>query len=475
VPYRIEDKWGIADFFEKMVIEPKYEEVRLFSDQITPTKTDKSLARVKLNGLYGYVDESGNEVIEPMYDKASDFNNGYALVIKGRKSFVIDVSNNIVNDSLYKAIELLPNYTVSAPLELLPPLEKSNWDKEYNDLACEKVLPIKGNDMGFLVKKNGKWGVVQYGELWVPIEYDSIHPYAGRSYVLFQNDKQGLCVRFEGGTPQTITDTKYDEIKIIKRNGYSGQLYWYRTNDYWGFISSRKKFVEPKYKTLDISKERDFLYEVTTKNGDFGYYLIGLNKEYFKEKIPPTLDELKIKFIEAETYANNYIEQLLTGIDPDKLIKDMEDCLQAAMNKQFDDKNAFYNGSLTPGAVNIDKLDTNLLSSIADIFYTNGIVDKEAINVSPKLIEACQHLNTKFSDLIEKYPNYPFSQIVKTLKIDIINETNPHLVSTAMAQVYGDCDFNTEFYQKVILLYNFYGLVYYHLVEEGKIKKPFEK
>ncbi|TRX51584.1 WG repeat-containing protein [Fulvivirga sp. M361] len=475
VPYRIGDKWGLANFYEELVIEPKYEEVGLFSDQVSPTKTDKSLARVKWNGLYGYVNESGIEVIEPQYEKASGFNQGYALVEKDGKSFVINVHNEIANDSLYKAVELLPNYSVLMPLNVLPPVEMNSWKKIYHDLGCEKVLPIKGNTMGFLIKKNERWGVVQYGELWIPMEYDSIHPYADKSYVLYRNGKEGLCVRFRGGVPPTITATEYDEIKIVKRHGYSDQLYWYRKDDYWGFINSRYKFIEPKYRSLNLSKERNFLYEVTTKDGDFGYYLMSLDKEYFADKQKPKTDELRPYFSGAEIYADKYVQQILPGVDVSQLVEDMEGCIRSAMNSSAENKKELYTNFCLGQDVDISKMDRNQLSKLSKKYHADDIVVEKAINVSPKLISVCQHLDTTFTDLIEKYPDYPLSQIVKTFKADIINETSPALINSAMSHVFDDCDFDTGFYQKVVLLYKFYGLVYFHLVDKGMIESPLKK
>ena len=46
---------------------------------------------VKKGKLYGYIDEDGNEVIKPQFDKGESFSNGSAQVTKGGKIFKIDI------------------------------------------------------------------------------------------------------------------------------------------------------------------------------------------------------------------------------------------------------------------------------------------------------------------------------------------------------------------------------------------------
>ena len=56
-----------------VIIEPQYQEAGVFSE---------GYAFVKRDGLWGYVDEAGNEVVAPQYDWAGDVNDGHAVVAK---------------------------------------------------------------------------------------------------------------------------------------------------------------------------------------------------------------------------------------------------------------------------------------------------------------------------------------------------------------------------------------------------------
>ena len=57
------------------------------------------LACMKKSDLYGFIDSKGNWVIEPIYESASNFVNGYAKVRKNGSYYYIDTSGTIVSSS----------------------------------------------------------------------------------------------------------------------------------------------------------------------------------------------------------------------------------------------------------------------------------------------------------------------------------------------------------------------------------------
>ncbi len=472
IPYRFIDQWGVANFFVEMIVEPKYEEVRLFDDQFSPDFIDFSLARIKADGKYGFINEYGEEVIAPMYDEATDFNAAYALVSKGGERFVIDTKNTIVQDSLYQPPNVPPNhYSDKIPLEVSSfPLTTGRWKKIYEELGYKDIYKIYDNRKNFLIKKTNKWGVVQNGKVIIPVEYDSIHPYSNQCFVLYRDGKKGVA-ELGNSKPILLSNPEYDEIKFVYRSqyGHTNPLIWYRKNDLWGFVNYKNKLTEPKYNSISISKERDFLYELITNKGRLGYYQINLDIPFFTDTIPLTNKEIKPFFVEAERYANKYLKQALSDIKLKKVIKDMEAYFLSGMLDEIDDKKTlYYNFSMNNG-MKIYNLDTLLLSQIATILLDKNIIVQDATTVSPKLIATCKHLQIKYADLITRYPKYPFSQIVNTFKTDIINDTNPGLINSAMKRVLDNCDFDTEFYQKVVFLYKFYSFAYLQLVKQKKL------
>lgn len=69
-PYQEGDKWGYRNSEEKVVITPKYDEVKPFVEGI---------ARVKLNGKWGLIDINGEEITPLKYDEA-----GFSLKVSRR-------------------------------------------------------------------------------------------------------------------------------------------------------------------------------------------------------------------------------------------------------------------------------------------------------------------------------------------------------------------------------------------------------
>ena len=86
-------KWGFKDRrTDKMVIEPKYDNVDNFHE---------GLARVKLNGKWGFIDKTGKIVIEPKYDAAWDFSEGLASVKLNGKWGFIDKTGKEITELKY--------------------------------------------------------------------------------------------------------------------------------------------------------------------------------------------------------------------------------------------------------------------------------------------------------------------------------------------------------------------------------------
>lgn len=65
-------KYGYMDNVERVtIIQPEYDYIGSFED---------GLSRISINNKWGYIDETGNMVIKPVYEFARDFHDGYAAV-----------------------------------------------------------------------------------------------------------------------------------------------------------------------------------------------------------------------------------------------------------------------------------------------------------------------------------------------------------------------------------------------------------
>ncbi len=88
-------KWGfIHRKTNKVVVEPKYDEVFAYKEDI---------CCVELDGKFGYIDRNGEEIIPLVYEVASSFSEGYASVCKNGAYGYINPQNEVVVDFKFSA------------------------------------------------------------------------------------------------------------------------------------------------------------------------------------------------------------------------------------------------------------------------------------------------------------------------------------------------------------------------------------
>ena len=195
-------KWGYVEK-RKKVIPYLYDEAEEFNN---------GLAKVKINGKYGFINKKG-EVVLPLiydeieYDEAEKFDNGLAKVkINGKYGF-INIKGEVVLSLIYDEIETIPvqiNGTSRVKLNnkyglldltrklIVQPIydEMGRFDYEWAEVKLDgkkgfidkdgyEVIPPIYDDIGKFqnnlapVKSNGKFGYINMkGEIVIPIQYD---------------------------------------------------------------------------------------------------------------------------------------------------------------------------------------------------------------------------------------------------------------------------------------------------------------
>ena len=210
------DKFGFIDQSGTEVVPCKYDFAYSFSE---------GLARVELNGKWSFIDKSGNEVIPCRYDFAYSFYEGLARVKLNGKYGFIDQSGTEVIPCKYDDVDDF--YEGLARVEL-------NGKYGFIDQSGTEVIPCKYDDVddfseGFArVELNGKYGYIdQNGTEVIPCKYDDV---SWRSFseglaAVELNDKWGFID--QSGT-EVIT-CKYDwagyfseGLAVVKLNGKRG-------------------------------------------------------------------------------------------------------------------------------------------------------------------------------------------------------------------------------------------------------------
>ncbi len=228
IPFYSDGKYGLSDTLSSMIIEPKFVNITFFEggtaitedpqgsfflvnnvgdkvsedyDYIGPVRNSRRLFRSK--GKYGYLDEKGNKVIEPIYDKAWEFSDAGGYVYKGDLNGFIDTSGN----------ELLPlrydtNYPFYAQQYLNGDFCKVEWDGKigFIDLNGDTAINPAYEDATLmnnnrtLVMKDLKYALLnEKGETVVDYKYDFGLGFS-KGYCPVVIGENWSCIDTEGNT-----------------------------------------------------------------------------------------------------------------------------------------------------------------------------------------------------------------------------------------------------------------------------------
>ena len=213
IPYRKGALWGFSDSSGNLLVEPKYDQTFFFSPD--------GLARVKQNGLYGYINREGKMVIIPQYTNAGDFFMGVAEVEKKKRKYCINVDGDLEECNP-------PDHDVLFEEDNPPPFEvfiDSTGQSRLiflhsGDTLTEKFDKIRLLSRYFfpttsyfaLVSVNQKWGA--YNENGIQIvrpEFDRIDILDMKSFKALKAEKWGV-MSFHG---ETILPFAYDSIAKV--------------------------------------------------------------------------------------------------------------------------------------------------------------------------------------------------------------------------------------------------------------------
>lgn len=196
----------------KFVVKPKYEYATDFND---------GLARVGKDGKYGFVNETGEEIVPLQYTAASSFSYGVAAVKdQNGDAFFILPSGARLQDATYLDTKSFKEGLAAAqdenylygfvdPKGKLVVQHKYNTVGWYNEGICAVGKNVNGKTLyGYIDNK---------GNQLCDFIYDEAKDFQGGVARVKTNGKYGLVDRF--GSPITCCD--YDYISEFKADGYA--------------------------------------------------------------------------------------------------------------------------------------------------------------------------------------------------------------------------------------------------------------
>lgn len=224
-------KWGYKlKTSNKIVIPAKY-------DFICQTDFHEGLAYVKLGGRYGFINKTGEEVIQLKYEGSDVFNNGYAWVkLDGKWGFIDKNGKEITRFKYDHAFYFMSNGLCRVNL---------NGKYGYIDTTGKEIISIKYDEASSYfnkygladVKLNGKYGFIdRTGKEVIPIKYNYVGVFTEGIVHVRMNGKYGFIDK----TGRIITPLKYDYADY-----FSEGLAGVGLDGKYGFIDKTGKEVIP--------------------------------------------------------------------------------------------------------------------------------------------------------------------------------------------------------------------------------------
>lgn len=187
LPIKIEHKWGLINTNGNIVLPPKYDLIgtKFGGQQMIGTRISPRYVTVQLDNKIGLINLQGQEVLAPLFDDVIEsYPDSIFTVQKDGKLLVVNGKGETIFDGKY-----------------------------------EEVIPVSGYRNIYIIKENGKYGLLKKGDDYlIPIEYSFLKVHQLRRAFLefknstsFENKKIGI-VNFKN---EIILPQEFDSIKMI--------------------------------------------------------------------------------------------------------------------------------------------------------------------------------------------------------------------------------------------------------------------
>lgn len=273
--YDKNQKTGIRTLAGKIITPGKYDWLSpLFNKKIN----SEGLSFFRLNGLFGFVDRNGKEVIPARYKRAFDFSDGWAKVVlgSGDELFIDKTGNEYILNTDYDTSA----YYFSEGL--LPVKKNGKWG--FINKKSKLVIPYQYNAVGYFknglaavsfsgkgkyepditpTNYEGKWGFIDAsGKLVIPMNFDSRKDFQDDMCVVGKYTEQGRK-RMQFGvidkSGSFIIPANYTELSSSFSDGLMKAAILRNPNNIqqsWGFLNRDNQWiVQPVYDYVENFSE----------------------------------------------------------------------------------------------------------------------------------------------------------------------------------------------------------------------------
>ncbi len=260
-------RWGLIDHSGKFILEPKYEEIRLFSNWI-----DNGRVWIKTNNKWGLFDLKGKIIVPPTYDNVSSIqaNYDYAEITLAGNHGLITQTGKILVELQYSSLRVFDD----GMIEVRTHDGKRGFINQQGKIIAAPVYDLVLDYQNHIkrVQKNQRWGLIKDdGRIIVPTLYSAIsEPVDNVSRVNMSGkcDWEGYC---EGGKwglidvkGTTILEPKYNYI-----DDFHDGLATVVINGKWGYLNTRGNLaIAAKF---DAANDFDNGHASVTYRDEAGY------------------------------------------------------------------------------------------------------------------------------------------------------------------------------------------------------------
>ena len=241
-----DDLYGMLSVTGDVVIEPQYNYLGLF--------TEENLARFQdyETGLWGYINESGEEVIPAQYEDAQDFSEGLAAVkVDGLYGF-IDVSGEMVIEPQFEGVgsEFAYERCVIQENGMLGVIDQTGVSivkPQYKsiEMYCESYFIVQSSE--------GEYGIIDRdGEVVVEYQDSEIYAVTDSGYYFVSGsdiENRDLMCNFTGNQYYV---NKYHPEYILWQIHSDSKVVFSPDNALWGMIDleNGEYIFDPIYKSI---------------------------------------------------------------------------------------------------------------------------------------------------------------------------------------------------------------------------------
>lgn len=322
---RTNDEFGVIDRTGNIIIEAKYDDVKIpnpekaifvcyegektkilneHNEEILTNYNDvlpiqlknitsdlmyeKSVFKYQENGKFGLISLEGKKITKPIYDSIEglSYKEGELLIKKDGKYGVINIKGKTLIKNEYDQINVdgyynmengyrSAGYIVSNTTNegyrygYINNKGKKLLETEYNQL--NRVIDISDNENSYIIaSKNGRFGTFKNEDQLIPNEYQSIEYDEGNNiFTIAMNKKYGVA-NIDG---KIIVPAEYNQIDITG-------IYIYAKNDQGTTVydtSGNQANIDTDIAILNTSNEK-YKIRINNKNGT-KYGVIGKNGE----------------------------------------------------------------------------------------------------------------------------------------------------------------------------------------------------